>query len=38
LFHSLFIFLHQCVALDCYLVGVSLSFSGYVFLQSSLGV
>jgi hypothetical protein len=38
LFHSWFIFLQQCVALDWYLVGVSISFSGYVLLQSSLGV
>jgi len=38
LFHSWFIFLQQCVALDWYLVGVSLSFLGHLFLQSSLGV
>jgi hypothetical protein len=31
LFHSLIIFLQQCVALDCFLVEVSLSFSGTCF-------
>jgi hypothetical protein len=30
LFHSFIIFLQQCVALDCFLVGVSTSFSGHV--------
>jgi hypothetical protein len=38
LFHYLIIFLQQCVALDCFLVGVSTSFSGHVFLDTSLGV
>jgi hypothetical protein len=30
LFHSLIIFLRQCVALDCFLVGVPTSFLGHV--------
>jgi hypothetical protein len=30
--------LQQFVALDCFLVGVSTSFSGHVFLDTSLGV
>jgi hypothetical protein len=35
--HCWFIFLQQCVALNWNLVGVSLSFTGYVFLQTSFG-
>jgi hypothetical protein len=37
LFHSWFIFLQQCVALDWYLVGVSLSFQDMCFCNQVWG-
>jgi hypothetical protein len=37
LFHSWFIFLQQCVALDWYLVGVSLSFQDMCFCNQVRG-